>query len=154
MGREPSGWHTASGHQTMMPPSRWAIPAGPGRGGAPGAPCTMQGTRCATPRSSSRQPPHGSTKGASAVGEKKKKTKTPHTKNMPYLTAGCSCCPQKEPGPQHNPLLPLVLALKHAFLQCLIYTSPVLSKVMPVQCQESRWCCRCVFQLPWNQELP
>lgn len=55
---------------------------------------------------------------------------------------------------RRNTLPPLVLALKCAFLQCVIYTPSALSRERPVQCQESQQCCCCVFQLLWDQELP
>lgn len=70
--REPLGWHTASGHQTMTLSRHWAIPAGPGRQVAQErcVPCRER----AVPQRGSFCPPHGSSKGASAIGKRKEET--------------------------------------------------------------------------------
>lgn len=108
-------------------------------------PCTLQGTCRATSQSGSCRLPRGSTKGALSG------KKTSHTKITPYLT-DCSCYHQEEPGSQHNCFPFLILALKHAFLQCAFQTSTLVSREMPKKCWES--CCCCVLQLSGNVQLP
>lgn len=58
------------------------------------------------------------------------------------------------PTEECNSLLSLVLALNHAFLQCIIYMPSALSGEVPVQCQERCRCCCHIFLLSWDWELP
>lgn len=85
---------------------------------------------------------------------KKTNKQTPHHQKRALPGSRLSFCHQEEPGLQHNPLPPLVLALKHAFLQHVIYASPGLSREMPVPHQEKHQCCHRVFQLSRDRELP
>lgn len=114
----------------------------------PGVPCTLQGTCRATSRSGSCWLPHGSTKGALSG----KKTATPkHT--LPDRLQTAVVITRKSLGPSTTASIsgfsPKTCISPMCFLD--IHSR---ERETPKKCWESCQCCRCVFQLSGNVQLP